>query len=196
MFPFVPRFHLSLLSAGVVAAMLASSVPTLRAQSSALPERFVGLAVGLSRPTGGAETIEILIERWSTDAERKRLVDVIRTGETHDILETLTDFKRVGMLRTPETVGYPLNFSRHRLMPDKIEQITLLTDRPITFWGPSTLDYPFTLVELRIGPDGKGEGRLSLAAKVTVDEKAGTLVLENYYALPVHLTGVRRERNE
>lgn len=58
----------------------------------------------------------------------------------------------------------------------------------------SAAPYPFTLVELRIGPDGKGEGRLSLAATITADEQAGTIVLENYRGQPVHLTGVRRER--
>jgi hypothetical protein len=80
-------------------------------------------------------------------------------------------------------------------MPDGTEQITLLSDRPITLWSPSNLDYPFTLVELRMGRDGKGEGRLSLAARIAVDEKSGAIGLENYPGLPVHLTGVRRERS-
>ena len=191
MLPHLSRHWVVFSALAILAGLQVSAAP--RAQS-ALPERFIGIAVGLSRPTGGAETVEILVERWSTDAERDRLVSLIRGGRQDKVVDALVDMKRVGMLRTPESLGYPLQFARRRVMPDKTEQITLLSDRPISIWGPSNLDYPFTLVELRIGPDGKGEGRLSLAAKITADEKTGMIVLENYPALPVHLTGVRRER--
>jgi hypothetical protein len=42
------------------------------------------------------------------------------------------------------------------------ERIFLATDRYIGFWEatqrPRTVDYPFTYIELRLGPDGTGEG--------------------------------------
>ena len=50
-----------------------------------------------------------------------------------------------------------------------------MTDRYISFWEaanrPRTVDYPFTLIEIRIGPDGKGEGKMSIATKVTYDKE-------------------------
>lgn len=51
----------------------------------------------------------------------------------------------------------------------------LATDRYITFWEavnrPRTIDYPFTMIELHIGPDGKGEGKMSIATRIMHDTK-------------------------
>ena len=73
----------------------------------------------------------------------------------------------------------------------------LATDRYITFWEavnrPRTIDYPFTLIELHIGPDGKGEGKMSIATKIMHDKKKNEIVLENYQSQPVLLTEVRKE---
>ena len=38
-----------------------------------------------------------------------------------------------------------------------------------------------------------GEGKVSLATKVTVDQEAKTIALQNYSAAPVLLKGVKRE---
>lgn len=180
---------------GVVLVCALAAIPIVgTAQKLATPERFIGLAVGISKPTGGAETIEILVERWSTDAERDRLVGVLRKDGPAALLEEMVDLPRAGMLRTPDTLGYPIQFARRRALPEGGEQITLITDRPIAFWSPRQLEYPFTLVELHIGADGKGDGRLSLAAKITYNERTGMISLVDYPALPVHLTGVRREK--
>ncbi len=50
------------------------------------------------------------------------------------------------------------------------EHIVMATDRYISFWEavnrPRTIDYPFTLIEMRLGPDGMGEGRTSLFTKI------------------------------
>lgn len=45
---------------------------------------------------------------------------------------------------------------------------------------PRTVDYPFTVIELPIGPDGGGEGKMSLFAKITADEKNTSIMLEDY----------------
>lgn len=41
--------------------------------------------------------------------------------------------------------------------------------------------------------DATGEGKMSIATKVTIDKKRGTMVLENYGTQPVRLNEVRRE---
>jgi hypothetical protein len=77
------------------------------------------------------------------------------------------------------------------------EQIVIATDRPIGFWEavqrPRTIDYPFTLIEMRIDNEGVGEGKLSLATKIVYDQRREQIVLENYSSQPVMLTKVRRE---
>ena len=51
--------------------------------------------------------------------------------------------------------------------------------------------HAFTLIELRLNKQGRGEGKMSLAAKVAVDAAAKTLALDNYAVAPVLLTNVR-----
>jgi len=78
------------------------------------------------------------------------------------------------------------------------QQITLITDRRIGFWEasrqPRSIDYPFTVIDLRLNGDGEGEGKMSLATKIIADKNSNTIVLENYDLTPVQLTNVKRER--
>ena len=67
----------------------------------------------------------------------------------------------------------------------------------MSFWEaanrPRSSEYPCMLIELRINRDGEGEGKLSVAAKITADRKNNAIVLENYGTQPVMLTQVKRE---
>jgi len=53
-----------------IAALLATGYVG-RAQTQGAPERFTAMAVNMNR--GGSGTVEIVINRWSTDSERNRL---------------------------------------------------------------------------------------------------------------------------
>ena len=74
----------------------------------------------------------------------------------------------------------------------------LATDRYIRFWevarGSRTTDYPFTIIELRLNGDGRGEGKMSVATKIIADKKNNEVVLENWGTQPVLLEDARRER--
>ena len=59
--------------------------------------------------------------------------------------------------------------------------------------GRST-DYDVTVSEIRLGPDGTGDGRLAVAAKVTYDREKRTIEIENYDTQPVRLTHVTRDK--
>ena len=54
-----------------------------------------------------------------------------------------------------------------------------------------TQDYPFTLIEMRMKPNEKGEGKLLVASSIT--SKNGRLELENYGQEPVRLTSITEE---
>jgi hypothetical protein len=57
---------------------------------------------------------------------------------------------------------------------------------------PRSVDYPFTLIEMHVDDDGFGEGRASVATKITWDAENRTLELENYTSDPVRLQNVKR----
>jgi hypothetical protein len=91
-------------------------------------------------------------------------------------------------------VGYPLRFAWQIPMPDGGKRIIVATDRPVSFLeatsGARTMDYPFMLIDVRLGPDGKGEGKLMPVAKVSVNDEH-VVEIENYASEPVRLTEVR-----
>jgi broad specificity polyphosphatase/5'/3'-nucleotidase SurE len=57
----------------VAAAMTMAA--TVGAQTEGVAERFTALAVNMSN--GGSGTIEMVVNRWSTEAERNRLVTTL-----------------------------------------------------------------------------------------------------------------------
>jgi hypothetical protein len=182
----------------VCTAILALAAGTLVVKAMAL-ERYVALAVNLGGTPGptGAGTVEITIDNWSTDAQRDQLMKVLTDKGPEKLLDTLQKMPRVGSIRTPNSIGYDLHYARKNPLEDGGDQIVLATDRYIGFWEasrrPRTVDYPFTLIEMRVGKDGVGEGKMSLFTKITYDKKKNQIVLEDYGSQPVLLTQVRRE---
>ena len=179
-------------------ALAASVVLTLSgsAQTQGSPARYTAMAVDMDN--GRTATVEMVVNRWSTDAERKRLLAVLTEKGPEKLLDVLQDIPRVGYFRTPESVGWDLHYATLTPMPEGGERVVLATDRRIPFWEarnrPRSIDYPFTVIELRLNRDGVGEGKMSIATKITFDKEHNTIVLENYGTQPVLLQSVRRER--
>jgi hypothetical protein len=177
-------------------AIAGSLVAVAAGQTNGSPERFTAMAVNMSR--GGSGTVEIVVNRWSTEAERNKLMSTLMTQGDDKLLSVLQDIPRVGYFRTANSVGYDIHYAHRTTLPEGGEQVVLATDRRIGFWEaanqPRSIDYPFTVIELRMNRDGEGEGKLSLATKITADKASNTVVLENYDIQPVLLQSVRRER--
>ena len=187
---------LSLLSLALAAVL---GIAAAAAQTHGGREKFTAFAVNLDgtaiAPTG-AGVVEILVERYSTDAERDRLLEALMEKGPEKLLDTLQSLPRVGYIRTPNSIGYDLHYARKAPLPEGGERVTLATDRYIGFWEaanrPRTIDYPFTLIELRLNRDGVGEGKMSIATKITMDKDKTQIELENYGTQPVLLNNVRR----
>jgi len=181
-----------------VAAAVLSAGLTLSTPASAQEERFEAWAVNLSNiGTGATSRVDIVITRWSTDAERDRLVKTFTEKNEDALLAELQKVKPpVGYIRTPESVAWDLRFARQVPLPEGGRQIVIATDRRIGFreasQRPRSFDYPFTLIELHVDKDGTGEGRASIATKITYDKEKKVLALENYASEPVRLQNVRQ----
>ena len=192
----------SLKSATLLAAVAAVLLAVSGLANAADPvARFTAFAVNLGGPGAGrssANTVELAINRWSTAGERDRLMAVLKEKGPEKLLDALTDIPRVGFIRTPDSLGYDLRFAYREPADDGGEDITVITDRYIGFWEsfyrPRTIDYPFTVIELHLNRDGEGEGKMSLATRITADRHGDRVVLENYAAQPVLLQSVRRAR--
>ncbi|HEV7506612.1 MAG TPA: hypothetical protein VGS07_17075 [Thermoanaerobaculia bacterium] len=145
-----------------------------------------------------AGTVEISIDRWSSDQERDSLLDKLRTQGENSLLSSLQGTERVGSIRTPDRLGWDLHYAKETPTDDGGKNIVIATDRPIRFWEAAnltrTMQYPFTVIEIHLDKDGKGEGRMSVATKVAMSKDGKTLELENYSSQPVLLEKVAEQR--
>jgi hypothetical protein len=181
----------------LVAVTLMAGLSRPAAQSNLPGEKFRAFAVNMSGVgRTGSGTVDIVIDRWSSDAEREQLIKVFLEKGPEKLLDALQDTKRVGYIRDPQSLGWDLRFARQVQGEDGGRRIIVVTDRPIGFAEarnrPRTMDYPFTLIELHLDKDGNGEGKASVATKITYDKKKGTVELENYGTQPVMLTKVSK----
>ncbi len=147
------------------------------------------------------ELLKIDVARWSTDADRDRINEALAKGD-NEFLKALGAAPTVAYIWPPGALGYSLHYACHVTMPDGGERVVLASDRRLGTWDPEswTLNpsilatpYQFTVIELRVGHGGRGEGKMSLAANVSVDQGSKTIGLDNYNSAPILLTNVRRE---
>ncbi len=184
--------------AAVAVALLASAGPAAaQSSSTSLPARFSAVAVNVSTVGNtGATPITIRINRWTSDADRDKLLAVFREKGEKALLSALQDQKPIGNISSPGTLSYDLRYARELPGADGGHRIVLATDRPISFWEatnqPRTTDYPFLLIEMRLDKNGEGQGKLSLATKLTISDDV--LVIENYANQPVMLNNIKREK--
>jgi hypothetical protein len=181
-------------------ALVASAAGlTLRAQTPAGQVEFTAFAVNMNTTgAAAASTVQIVIERWSTEAEHAQLLTAFRESGTVRQFSALQQLRPVGYIRTPDSIRYELHYARQIADADGGRQIFIASDRTIGFWEAAanqrTIDYPFTLIEMHIGHGRPGEGKMSLATKVTVDRKRNLVQLENYSAQPVLLQNVEERK--
>jgi hypothetical protein len=141
-------------------------------------------------------TVDIVIERWSTPQEIEKLRGVLLEDRTK-LLDAVQKVKpRCGYFRASNTLGWDIQFAHETQMDDGARKIVIGTDRPVSFYearnNPRSRDYEFTLAEIRMpkDPKGKGQGKAIPAAKVTWDKEKNTLEIENYSREPVRLNEI------
>jgi len=160
------------------------------------PERFSASAINMNN--GSTGNIDITVNRWSTDKDRDKLVSVMAQKGPEKLLDALQDMPAAGHFGAPGNLSWDLHFARRMPLPEGGERVVLITDRRIGFWEaanqPRSIDYPFTVIELRLNKDGEGEGKMSIATKVIYDKSENMVTLENYDISPVQLTNVKREK--
>jgi hypothetical protein len=167
--------------------------------SETLPERFTAFAVSLGGPRTQpiASQVEITVNRWSTEAESQRLINVLRERGADALLDALRDLKPVGAINTPGNLAYDLHFGYQEPFENGGRRIFLATDRPISYWEvvnqPRVVHYPFTFIELRMNGKGEGEGKLALATQIHVSDDGKTIELVNYRTQPINLNEVERQ---
>ncbi len=187
----------TVLAVAAAAAAIALTAAAPAAQSSfSGPEKFTAFAVDISNtaPRANATAVDITINRWSSDADRDRLLQVLREKGQDALLSELQKLPVVGGISTPGSLRYDIHFARQRPEAEGGRMIFLMTDRYVSAWEamarPRTIDYPFTLIQLKLDKDNRGVGKASIATRITMGSD-NTIELEDFSNQPVMLNDVR-----
>src|SRR6266566_8667524 len=125
-------------------ACLAAAAVVVSAQTLGTPERFTAAAMNTNR--GAAGNVDIQVDRWSSDAERDKLINALTTRGADKLLDVLQDLPVKGNFRTPGQLGWDIRFARHYPTEEGGERVVLATDRPIGFLEaanqPRSINYP------------------------------------------------------
>lgn len=161
-------------------------------------ERFRAFVANLGTVETSADRrpVEFQISRWTTDEEEKQLFDVLQQKGPKAMLDTLQRLDKVGWIRSQGGLSHELRYARQKPAEGGGRQITLMTDRIIGFWelagSARSKDYPFTVIQLTLDGNGKGEGTMMVATKIEV--QAGVLVFEDLSSAPARLLSVTKEK--
>lgn len=168
------------------------------AQTRGEPEQFSANFVDIN--TGRSGPVQISVTRWSTANERQALLATLFKDGQDGLLEALRDMRSVGRIYTPGSIGYDLRFAEIRRLPDGGREIILATDRPMSFREiverPISSQYPFTWVQFTMRPDGTGEGKLAVAARILGEEADQLLEVQDFAISPVRLQNIRSTRGD
>jgi hypothetical protein len=187
----------SAIRTAVVSLALAAALTVPPSASAADKEpalRLRAFAVDLNN-SARTWTLDIVIDRWSTPQEIKSFQAASAEGGEGALLKAMERTKpRCGYVRTQTSIPWDIYFATETPLPGGGRRIVVATDRPVGFWealNPSALDeYKFSLAEIRLGPDGKGEGKAIPYAQLSYDPDTKTFEVKNYETLPVRLTQV------
>lgn len=173
-----------------------------------LPLRLSAWAVSMGTVgTGRNGVVDIRITRWTTPEERTALLTTAVEKNQDQLLRALQKLPSHGRISVPGhtgpdphkvVLGWTLHYAWNVPDGDGGQRIVLATDRYMTFLEtrdqPRTVDYPFTLLDLRLNRDGEGTGKASIATKITFDKKKNIMEIENYSSEPVRLQQVKIEK--
>ena len=205
--------------AAAVLCMAASSWPGAAAVPGPI-ERIVATAADLTGGSAGAGRIDIVIERWSDDAEAAALFKPLLASSPDRLLDAIQKVtRRVGFIQSPGVAGAGARaherrarnifFAREIATPAG-RQVIVATDHHLNFGearpslfnddGSHSWSYAqepeveFTLIDVRLGPDGTGVAKFATAANVAYDKDTKAIEVTHFDAQPVRLMNVRSEK--
>ena len=195
----------------VLMAIITGMAVTASVTLAGEKERYYARAVNMgSIGAGMSTTMQIQIDRWTTDEERIALLGVVtqhaneKRGQ-EELVKALQAQKSAGNVQfhgaAAQSTGFPstrLRYAREFPKEDG-KVVVLVTDRPVGLGeamgaGGSWTNYPISVIILDLDKEGKGSGTLNIGVQVLFDEKTGQIKLGKYTTEPVRLTKVAPQK--
>jgi hypothetical protein len=166
-FGYVAMLLAALALIGVTAAVSADERGT---------ETIDATAMGTSTQLGQNVSVKVTIYDFSTDEDRKILIDAFKKGQNQGLVNALTKMKSVGRIAITGTLGYDLSYIR--LIPTPTgRKIRFVTNRVLRFgeayYNTQTRAFNLTAGEIEINDSDKDKsaGVLYPAAQLVINKE-------------------------
>jgi hypothetical protein len=160
----------------------------LSAQLDDLPLRFTVEGSQIETP------VEVVVERWTTPAERAALLEVLEQSDSRLTLQALEAQKTTGYVALTEELRFDLHYATYFAAGDG-RRLILVADRPISRNAnlvSGSLEEAMTIIDLTLDAAGNGSGMAVLGADAQIDEATGAVRIITTGASPLQLETVRR----
>jgi hypothetical protein len=142
--------------------------------------------------------VDIAISQWSTYDSHLALSEALFEKGPAAFMSLLCSLGPVGTITVMDAPPVAIRYAWFIEERSGRRRIYLGTDEPVSLAGAFFRRLPeaesLTFIELRINPNGVGEGKLSDAASLSVDESRNVIELRDYDRRPLHLLRVRSDR--
>jgi hypothetical protein len=164
--------------------LLLAGIGTIVQAQDQEPMIIQATAMGTSTQMGKVVNVNIHIDQFSTQDDRKALIDAFKRSGQDGLVDVLEDMKPKGRVRFASGgVGNDVKYIIE-LPSESGRRFRLVTDRNLAFGelyaGTRSTDYSVGVIELDLTPDGKGSGTVLPACKLTVDKKTQQIEVETY----------------
>jgi len=139
-------------------------------------------AFGTSTQLGKNVNIKLIIDRYSSPADKKVLMDAFRQGQNQGLVKALENMKSVGRIQIPGTLGYDVAYAIS--VPTATgREVRFVTNRKISFGEAyrNTQSQAYNLtggqIDINSQDKGKSAGVLYPAAQLVIN-KDGDLQIE------------------
>ena len=161
------------------------------------PERYKAVTVQpKTARLNPATQLDILIERYTSDGERMEYFRLLKEKGPEALLRTLSKVN-VGRISAPGQVGVAVAVARIR-ETESGKRIRLVTTRPVSFLqarrGEIVDEFPYTIMDLYLNEDSKGQGSIVSAIKVSFDDD-GQLQIQVLGGDPLDLINVEKVKS-
>jgi hypothetical protein len=180
-----------------VLLVVATTPGLVLSQSRGAPETFTA-NLHVTGGTGGAAaaTVQIQIQRYTPDFDRKAVETALKSGGYPAFLTALRKAPDVGAVSAGDR-KWTIRWAREQSTP-KGRTIVLVTDQPIYFAGGGRIDakpragYEVAVIQMHIDDVGLGNGSMAAAARVKPGGETG-VEIDDYADQPIKLTSVVRK---
>jgi hypothetical protein len=184
----------------VLVCLIALSASPRGAQapsSSGAPETFSANAQIATGAGAIAATIQVQIQRYTPDFDRKSVESALKGGGYPSFLTALRKAPEVGFVVLGEQ-KFSIRYAREE-KGDKGRTITVVTDKPIYFVGGGRADakpragYEVGALRMEVDSVGLGSGTMAAAARIKPGPEGVGVQVDQYADAPIKLVTVTRK---